>query len=324
MGDDSSPPEDSFAPRERRRVKLRRRLHRSGSAAGPRDTTHPPAECGQPPRPSGDSGDPGDPGDGARREDGPDEHGRQKVKVRKRKRRSALSRFLRGAPTELALAVIAGLRRYPVQIGVTGAALLWWFWPWMRPIPPPSAMGKPGIPEVISVFVEDPQRTIWAMDMWKQRPGSLLILQGRPDSQAANRAYLQSQGKWPEDQRGLVALSPGCDTVGQLTALTLWLRNQHRPGRVTMVTSMEHLPRTMAIARILLGSDGWLVEGLPVSTEDGRDESVVRLRRDQFRAQLWRATGWDGAPEELCDLRAPRPPRADGRDPRRPDDAQVQ
>jgi uncharacterized SAM-binding protein YcdF (DUF218 family) len=145
------------------------------------------------------------------------------------------------------------------------------------------------------------------MDMWQQRPASLLSLQGRPDSQAAHRSYLQSQGKWPEDERGLVALSPGCDTVGQLTALTLWLRNQPRPGRVTMVTSMEHLPRTMAIARILLGSDGWLVEGLPVISEDGRDENELRLRRDQLRAQLWRATGWDGAPGELCDLRAARP-----------------
>jgi hypothetical protein len=322
MSDDLSNPEDSRHPPERRRVKVRRRLRRSSSARSHQDPLIEPARPRAAREPatahrSGDSAQPnGTSGhrqgrsappdlEGAWEEEGPlDEHGRQRVKVRKRKRRSALSRFLRGAPAELALVMATALRRYPVQIGVTGAALLWWFWPWVRPIPPASAMGKPGIPEVISVFVEDPQRTIWAMDMWKQKPGSLLILQGRPDSQAANRTYLQNQGKWPEDQRGLVALSPGCDTVGQLTALTLWLRNQPRQGRVTMVTSMEHLPRTMAIARILLGSDGWLVEGLPVISEDGRDENALRLRRDQLRAQLWRATGWDGAPGELCDLRA--------------------
>jgi hypothetical protein len=318
MSDDVSDPEDSRHPPERRRVKVRRRLRRSSSARSLQDPLIEPARprAAREPATAHHSGESGHrhrrsaPPDleGAWEEEGPlDEHGRQRVKVRKRKRRSALSRFLRGAPAELALVMATALRRYPVQIGVTGAALLWWFWPWLRPIPPASAMGKPGIPEVISVFVEDPQRTIWAMDMWKQRPGSLLILQGRPDSQAANRSYLQSQGKWPEDERGLVALSPGCDTVGQLTALTLWLRNQPRPGRVTMVTGMEHLPRTMAIARILLGSDGWLVEGLPVISEADRDENEWRLRRDQIRAQLWRATGWDGAPGELCDLRAARP-----------------
>jgi hypothetical protein len=73
-----------------------------------------------------------------------------------------------------------------------------------------------------------------------------------------------------------------------------------------MVTSLQHLPRTMAIAQVVLGADGWLVEGLPVISEDGRDENEWRLRRDQLRAQLWRAIGWDGAPAELCDLRSAR------------------
>ncbi len=327
---DDSPVEGSGPPRERRRVKVRRRVKRSSSSPALPE----PAEGFRQPLPGPGPGPGPDPsvlevrtaqGHGTVQQGavphgaaqagpipaGPEEQERERrrEKVRKRRKRSALSRFLRGAPAELAEVVLVALRRYPLPIGLTTAALLWWFLPWLRPVPPPSAIGKNGVPDVISVFVEDPQRTAWALDVWKQRPGSLLILQGRPSSQAANRSYLINQGKWPADERGLVALTPGCDTVGQLTALTLWLRNQHRPGRVTLVTSLEHSQRSMAIARILLGADGWLVEGVQVISEADREESELRLRRDQLRAQLWRATGWDGAPSELCEIRARSPRR---------------
>jgi uncharacterized SAM-binding protein YcdF (DUF218 family) len=61
-----------------------------------------------------------------------------------------------------------------------------------------------------------------------------------------------------------------------------------------MVTSTAHMPRTLAIARIVLGPAGWKVDGLPVVTEDNRPEDPIRLWRDQLRAHVLRITGLSG------------------------------
>ncbi|MFM7267560.1 MAG: ElyC/SanA/YdcF family protein, partial [Cyanobium sp.] len=181
---------------------------------------------------------------------------------------------------------------------------LWLSWPLLAPtLLPRLGAGGPSRsssppPEVISVFVEDPTRSIWALDLWKTKPGALLVLQGRPSSQIANRQYLRSQGLLPATSTRVVSLEPGCDTVGQVAALARLLQAQRRPGRVTMVTSNAHLPRTLAIARTLLGPMGWRVEGLPVVTEDNRPEQPIRLLRDQIRAQMLRFTGISGSRDD--------------------------
>jgi len=192
--------------------------------------------------------------------------------------------------------LLSPIRRYPALFLPIGIAGIWLAWPLIAPrllsfSLKPSQKPRP---EVISVFVEDPTRSIWALDLWKQKPGSLLVMQGRPSSQRANQIYLRNQGYWPENQKGLVKLEPGCDTVGQVAALARLLQQMRRPGTLTMVTSYDHLPRTLAIARIVIGPMGWDVEGLPVVTRDKRPESSLRLVRDQFRAQMLRFTGISG------------------------------
>jgi uncharacterized SAM-binding protein YcdF (DUF218 family) len=153
---------------------------------------------------------------------------------------------------------------------------------------------------VITVFVEDPQRTIAAFELRESQPGSVLILQGRPSSQVENREYLETQGKWPSDMAGVMTLTEGCDTVGQLTNLAKWTETLPEAGILTVVTSPAHLPRSMAIARILLEPKGWTILGTPVETGDNRPESKWRLIRDELRAHLWRATGWDGTDDLHC------------------------
>jgi uncharacterized SAM-binding protein YcdF (DUF218 family) len=149
---------------------------------------------------------------------------------------------------------------------------------------------------VITVFVEDPQRTVSALELWRARPGSILVLQGRPDSQAINRRQLGQRGLRSDDTGGVVMLTRGCDTLGQLTTLADYLAKlPKRPGRLTVVTGPAHLDRSLAIARIVIGSAGWEVEGLSAITGDNRPESAWRLWRDQARAQLWRLSGWDGS-----------------------------
>lgn len=228
---------------------------------------------------------------------------RLRVKVRKKRPPSALGKLVMRPLREIIASLAslsAPLLRRPALVLPLLAGGLWLGWPLLAPQLQPllgsggSGAKQPPPPEVISVFVEDPTRSIWALDLWKQKPGSLLVMQGRPSSQIANVTYLKSQGLWPADQKRLVTLQPGCDTVGQVDALARLLALQRRPGRVTMVTSTAHMPRTLAIARILLGPAGWKVEGLPVVTQDNRPEDPIRLWRDQLRAHVLRITGLSG------------------------------
>jgi hypothetical protein len=200
--------------------------------------------------------------------------------------------------------LVQPIRRYPALSLPIGIATLWFFWPLVAPRLQSLTGGvsQGPRPEVISVFVEDPTRSIWALDLWKQKPGALLVMQGRPSSQQANLTYLRNQGLWPREQKGrLLTLEPGCDTVGQVAALARLLQQQKRPGNLTMVTSYDHLPRTLAIARTVIGPMGWTVDGLAVVTKDKRPESTLRLVRDQIRAQLLRFTGVSGSrSDETC------------------------
>jgi len=231
-------------------------------------------------------------------------HGRAvKVKVRRRRRRSRFFRSLTKPLLELATSLGQLLRRWPA-VPVAGTLLAsWWFWPWISTMPGMPNSASRSADEVITTFVEDPQRTIGAIGLWRHRPGSLLVLQGRTSSQAENRAYLISQRRWPSDERGIVALTSGCDTVGQIAALERWLRQRPNRGRLTIVTSPAHLGRSLAIAHILIGTRGWTIAGMPVITGDNRPESELRSLRDQGRAQLLRAFGWDPAAEAVCRAR---------------------
>ena len=170
---------------------------------------------------------------------------------------------------------------------VMPAAVGWVAWPWVAP-------PKPGEQEVVTVFVEDPWRSNTALKVWQARPGSLLIFQGRDSSQAVNNYHLSHRNLLHPNSTRLVRLRPGCDTVEQLTTLTTWLERFADGGRVTLVTSQAHLPRSLAIARITLASRGWRVDGQIAPTGDNRPEARWRTLRDQVRSQLWRITGWSG------------------------------
>ena len=105
---------------------------------------------------------------------------------------------------------------------------LWWIWPL---IPIPTAGGGP---QVITVFVEDPWRTYSAIQLHQRRPGSILVMQGSPRFQEINRNQLVRFGQWPPEMKAPVILTAGCDTVGQLTALALWLKQRPGAGSVTI------------------------------------------------------------------------------------------
>ncbi len=130
--------------------------------------------------------------------------------------------------------------------------------------------------------------------MWRRNPDAFLVFQGNAEYQEITRKRLQEQGLWYGDASKLLRLLPGCDTVGQVTALAKLLSRWPTPGRLTIVTAETHLARTLAIARIVYAGTGWQVDGSKAVTGDLRPESELRLRRDQLRASLWRLSGWDG------------------------------
>lgn len=219
-----------------------------------------------------------------------------------RRRRRRRRRWWRSGPLLELLELLSLLpRRQPIVTALLAGAGLWLLWPSLLGLGSATNARRPGAPEVITVFVEDPQRTVAALDLWRTRPGSLLVLQGRPDSQAVNRRQLGRRGLLSDttganSPGGVVVLTRGCDTLGQLTTLATYLAKlPQRPGRLTVVTGPAHLDRSLAIAQIVIGSAGWEVEGLPAITGDNRPEAIWRLWRDQARAQLWRLSGWDGS-----------------------------
>lgn len=223
---------------------------------------------------------------------------RQRKRVRRRTPRpidgSILQRLWRDRNARLGAISLVGL-----------AGLAWFFAPaWQGArgsAPKPSKQAVRSVQartgqgtQVISAFIEDPWRSQTALLLWRERPGALLVLQGNAEYQAITYNHLRNRRLWPQDTSKLLRLLPGCDTVGQVTALARRLETRPGPGRLTFVTAETHMARTLAIARIVYAGTGWQVEGADAETGDLRPESQLRLWRDQLRASLWRLTGWDG------------------------------
>lgn len=148
--------------------------------------------------------------------------------------------------------------------------------------------------EIILAFAEDPHRSLTAARLQRRRPGSQLYIQGDRHLLELSRRRLKAAGLWPEPPPHLLELSGTCDTVAQLTEFVPLLDRFPRPGRWTVVTSREHLDRSLAIARILTSMRGWQVEGSPVDEGFVAPQHPFGTPRDALRALLWRVTGWHG------------------------------
>lgn len=83
------------------------------------------------------------------------------------------------------------------------------------------------------------------------------------------------------------------DTVTNFTSVVSDF-NRRRIHHIYVITSQHHMPRSKAIATLILGSAG--IAFTPVSVPSGEPpESWVRILRDIGRAMLWILTGRTGA-----------------------------
>jgi uncharacterized SAM-binding protein YcdF (DUF218 family) len=148
--------------------------------------------------------------------------------------------------------------------------------------------------DIIVAFAEDPNRTLAAARLHRQRPGSVLLIQGSRSLLELSERRLKAARLWPEPPPRLLELGGTCDTVGQLSELARLLERSFRPGRLTVVTSRSHLHRSVAIARTLTAHRGWTVAGQPVDAGFVAPQHPLSTPRDVLRALLWRLTGWHG------------------------------
>ena len=83
------------------------------------------------------------------------------------------------------------------------------------------------------------------------------------------------------------------DTLGNFTSLVDQLRDR-QVKHLLLVTSADHLARSMAVGQVVAGSRGIHITGVPVACEPRCvSESSLKTWRDWIRAVAWVATGRD-------------------------------
>ena len=220
-----------------------------------------------------------------------------------RKRQSLVERYFRyGAPADLAKLITAKARRHPLALSLSLAATIWWFWPWIRPPVPPVTGNQDNRPFVVGVDGMTPRRVSAGISAWRAMPGAQLVVMdlGSVQSYAAlNRAQVTA-----EEMTRIKLISTCGDTVTLAADMANHLRRiKGAPGQLLVVTSPDTLDRLKAVMQVMLGGDGWRLEGVPSEGPENPPESILRRWRDELRAQFWRATGVSGRDSFICRAR---------------------
>jgi uncharacterized SAM-binding protein YcdF (DUF218 family) len=152
-------------------------------------------------------------------------------------------------------------------------------------------------PQGILVLGGDFNRTIKGVELWKQNRDMNVWVSDFPQSLSEHkREILKSEGnlsKFKLDGRAT-------DTVTNFTTLVEDFES-HQLKHIYLVTSQDHMPRSLAIASIVLGSRGILVTPISVPLKSGdptpwfKEEDESRKQRDIFRSLLWLYFGKTGS-----------------------------
>ena len=220
-----------------------------------------------------------------------------------RNKKSSVERYFRhGAPAELTRVVNGAVRRHPIAYALTVSAVVWWYWPWVRPPVPPMASGHDNRPFVVGVDGMTPKRVRAALSAWRAMPGALLVVMDLGSEQSY--AALRKAELTPEESTRVKLVRTCGDTVTLSADMASYLRKiKGAPGQLMVVTSPDTLERLQAVMQVMLGGDGWRMEGLASQVAENPKEYIWRRWRDELRGQLWRATGFSGRNAFVCRAR---------------------
>ncbi|WP_416665925.1 YdcF family protein [Egbenema bharatensis] len=146
-------------------------------------------------------------------------------------------------------------------------------------------------PQAVLVLEGSPERVKFAAQFSQAYPTLPVWISGNPGALTFNQALFEQVGI-PEQQVHYDFCAT--DTVTNFTcnADTLAAQGiQH----IYVITSDYHMPRSLAIAAIVLGSRGIFVTPISVTSGQSSSESLVRIFRDCVRSMVWVLTGRTGA-----------------------------
>jgi uncharacterized SAM-binding protein YcdF (DUF218 family) len=145
-------------------------------------------------------------------------------------------------------------------------------------------------PQALLVLEGDTNRIRFAAQFSQTHPSLPIWVSGNPEGFNLNQSIFRQAG---------VPLSKvhydfcATDTVTNFTCNTEEFTNEHIQ-HVYVVTSTDHMPRSLAIAAIVFGSHGITATPL-ILPSDEPAESWLRILRDCIRCVIWLATGWTAA-----------------------------
>jgi uncharacterized SAM-binding protein YcdF (DUF218 family) len=155
-------------------------------------------------------------------------------------------------------------------------------------------------PQAIFVITGDSGRVRYAAKFWKKHPEMTVWISDPKSNFDYHKKVLESNGlsenNFKFDWRPT-------DTVTNFTTLADDFASANL-RHFYLITSEDHMPRSLAIATIVFGSRGIIVTPVPVPKVispqdrpwyDENHESNQSILRDSVRSMIWVFTGWTGA-----------------------------
>jgi uncharacterized SAM-binding protein YcdF (DUF218 family) len=145
-------------------------------------------------------------------------------------------------------------------------------------------------PQALLVLEGDTNRIRFAAQFSKSHPALPIWVSGNPGGFELNQLIFRQAGIPLERVHYDFCAT---DTVTNFTC-NVDEFSQRQIQHVYVVTSSDHMPRSLAIAAIAFGSHGITCTPLSIPSE-GSTESWFRILRDCIRCVIWLATGWTAA-----------------------------
>ena len=153
------------------------------------------------------------------------------------------------------------------------------------------AFNQVPVPQAIFVLGGDNNRMKFAAQFWQLHRNLDIWVSDYESNQNYNRLIFRRFGV-PNQQ--LRWDGRATDTVTNFTSMVNKF-TERKLQHIYLITSDYHMRRSIAIASIVLGSQGIVVTPLAVPSSGEKSESLLRVMRDCGRCILWIFTNRTGA-----------------------------